>query len=177
MTKPHCILIFGANGSGKSTLGRMLAGKLNYKYMDVEDYYFPPSDIPYSVSRTKEEVIKLMLADTEKHPCFVLSAVTGDFGNEIMSKFDLAVWLSAPRGIRIDRIRQRAVDKFGDRVLEGGDMYVSNRKFIDFAANRPLDTIDAFREKLTCPVITLDGTKPACQLSDEALSFIGNNEV
>jgi len=31
--------------------------------MDVEDYYFRESKIPYSDARSKDEVVELMLAD------------------------------------------------------------------------------------------------------------------
>ncbi|MBR6741473.1 MAG: AAA family ATPase, partial [Clostridia bacterium] len=33
------ICICGLNGSGKTTLASALAKKLNFKHMDVEDYY------------------------------------------------------------------------------------------------------------------------------------------
>lgn len=163
----HGILIFGANGSGKTTLGRELARTLHYKHMDVEDYYFLRSDIPYTTSRTKDEVIPLMLADIEKYSKFVLSAVAGDFGEKIISKYDLAVCLTVPRDIRLERIRQRAACKFGDRVLPGGDMFENNNRFIEFVANRPLDIIESFVKTLTCPVMYQDGTKTVKQLLDE----------
>ncbi|MDR7855204.1 shikimate kinase [Tissierella sp.] len=52
MSKPHGIIVFGANGSGKSTLGRELANLLNFKYMDIEDYHFYKSKIPYTLERS-----------------------------------------------------------------------------------------------------------------------------
>ena len=38
------ILICGYNGCGKTTLGKELAKTLGYKFMDIEDYYFPIND-------------------------------------------------------------------------------------------------------------------------------------
>ena len=87
----HGILIFGANGSGKSTLGRELARILGFKHIDHEDYAFEESDIPYSVERPFEKCAVLMLADIEKSNGFVLSAVTGDFGDKNESLYGLAV--------------------------------------------------------------------------------------
>ena len=60
------ILIFGLNGSGKSTIGRKVAEKLQYKYMDIEKYYFIETDIPYTKERSREECINLMIDDIEK---------------------------------------------------------------------------------------------------------------
>ena len=52
MNKSQGIIVFGANGSGKTTLGRELALAFNYKHMDIEDYYFEKSDIPYTKARS-----------------------------------------------------------------------------------------------------------------------------
>lgn len=79
------LLFFGANGSGKSTVGHELARVLKYKYMDVEDYHFIKSEIPYTVERSREDCLNLMLVDIEKHHSFVISAVTGDFVEKITS--------------------------------------------------------------------------------------------
>ena len=60
------IIIMGLKGSGKSTVCQKLADLLCYRRMDVEDYYFFDSDIPYAKSRTHEEVKQLMLDDIKK---------------------------------------------------------------------------------------------------------------
>lgn len=173
---PRGILIFGANGCGKTTLGRELAKRLNCRRMDVEDYYFPnlgvPGVDPYSVSRSKEEAAALMLSDIEGCSGFVLSGVTGDFGERIVSKYSLAILLSAPRELRLERIRQRAVESYGERASSGGDLYESTEKFIEFAANRPLGMIESFAETLRCPLLRLDAALPLETLISTAEKFI-----
>ena len=56
------ILICGLNGVGKSTLGKMLAGRLDWTFIDNEDLYFPKTDRTYAYSspRGKAEVIRLL---------------------------------------------------------------------------------------------------------------------
>ena len=152
------IIIFGANGSGKSTLGRELARVLNFKYMDIEDYHFEKSKIPYTIERSRENCLNLMLADIKKYNSFVLSAVTGDFGEEISSMYDLAVFMSAPIEIRMERIEKRAYEKHGERILKGGDMHEQHLKFVNFARLRNLSNIDKWAETLNCSVICVDGT-------------------
>lgn len=159
MGKPHGIIIFGANGSGKTTIGRELARILGFKHIDHEDYAFHKSDIPYTNPRTEDECIELMLADIEKYGSFVLSAVTGDFGDEIVPLYDLAVYLNVPHDLRMERIKQREIDRFGDRVLEGGDMYEQQQKFHDFVASRSLERIEKWAETISCPVFRIDGAK------------------
>ena len=157
---PNGIIVFGANGSGKSTIGRELARVLNYKFMDHEDYAFEKSEIPYTVKRSREECLRLMLADINEYGSFVLCAVTGDFCEEISSLYDFAVYLSAPHEIRMERIKQRAFERYGERVLEGGDMVERQTAFLDFAAKRPLTRIEQWAKTLVCPVMQVDTTKP-----------------
>ncbi len=156
---PRGIIVFGANGSGKSTLGRELARVLNYKYMDIEDYHFIKSEIPYTVERSREDCLNLMLTDIRKYGSFVISAVIGDFGEEITSMYDFAVFISAPLETRIERIKQRACKQHRERICEGGDMYEQHLKFIDFVASRSLSRIEQWAETLVCPVIYVDGTQ------------------
>jgi adenylate kinase family enzyme len=159
MNKPSGIIVFGANGSGKTTVGRELARILNFKHMDHEAYAFKESEIPYAAPRSNEECIGLMLDDIEKHRSFVISAVTGDFGDIIPQYYEFAVFLSVPLELRMERIEQREYERHGERVLEGGDMYEARKNFLAFAASRNLSRIDQWAETLTCPVIRIDGTE------------------
>lgn len=158
MSNPHGIIVFGANGSGKTTLCRELARILNFKHMDIEDYYFEKSEIPYTVARSREDVLNLMLSDIEKYRSFVISTVIGDLGDIIPQFYELAVYMSAPFELRMERVKQRSFAQYGDRVRLGGDMYEREQKFFDYVAKRPLEKIDQWAETLTCPVIHIDGT-------------------
>lgn len=159
INNPHGIIVFGANGSGKTTLGCELARILNYKHMDIEDYHFQKSEIPYTLERSREECLNLMLSDIEKHRLFVITAVTGDFGDKITSFYKFAVYISAPYELRMERIKKRAYQKHGKRILEGGDMYEQEQKFFNFAALRPISNIERWAETLTCPIIHVNGTE------------------
>lgn len=158
MKQPHGIIVFGANGSGKTTLARELARRLNYKFMDMEDYYFEETEIPYTVKRSHEDCIQRMLADMGKHQCFVLAAVTGDLGDTIPLFYDCAVFVSAPPELRLERVKQRSYARYGERVRHGGDMYEQEQRFYEFVATRPLSKIEEWASTLTCPVIPVDGT-------------------
>lgn len=65
------IIMCGLNGVGKSTLGRALAEKLNARFIDNEDLYFPKTDASYTYAspRTRDEVEKLLLQEMRKF-CF-----------------------------------------------------------------------------------------------------------
>ena len=146
--------------------------------MDHEDYCFEKSDIPYTVMRPRERYEALMLDDIKKHGSFVLSACTGDFGDKIESLYKLAVYIEAPLELRIGRVKQRNLERFGERVLEGGSIdwrelhmngttpfiFVTRMRknqldFVDFVAKRPLTKIKQWAKTLVCPVICIDGTE------------------
>ncbi|MBQ7017268.1 MAG: AAA family ATPase [Firmicutes bacterium] len=154
------IIICGLNGSGKTTTGREVAARLCFKRMDVEDYYFLDSEIPFSVSRTKDEVRELMWADIQLHKNYVLSSVGCDWGEKIENTYALAVFLTAPRETRMARIDHREIVRFGDRVLEGGDMYEQQKRFRQFVSGRSEEPYRAKVMQLNCPVLELDSTQP-----------------
>lgn len=158
------IIIMGLNGSGKSTICHKLADVLNYRRMDVEDYYFLNSDIPYAKSRTHEEVKQLMLDDIIIHHNYVLSSVGCNWGSEIVSTYKLAILLYAPLQVRLERIKQRETTRFGNRVLEGGDMYESQKRFHDMVASRSAEDIKQQACSLTCPVLEISATLPVKEI-------------
>lgn len=164
------IAIVGLNGSGKTTLGRALAERLGYYRMDVEDYYFPKSDVPYAVARGRDEVERMMLADIEKHGDFVLSAVCADFAL-IEKYYSLVVYLEAPKEERMERIRRRSIDRFGERVLPGGDLYESEENFFAFAAKRTPEKIEKWVKNVGCPIIRIDSRKPTDELVTDILKY------
>ena len=159
---PHGIAIVGLNGSGKTTLGRALAERLGYFRIDVEDYYFP-AEGAFNEARSRDEVEQLMLEDIEKNGNFVLSSVCADFAS-IEKYYCLIVYLEAPKEMRLDRIRKRSIDRFGKRVLPGGDLYESEENFFAFAAKRTPEKIENWLPKCTCPVLRIDSTKPVLEL-------------
>ena len=156
--KPQGIIIFGLNGSGKTTLGREVAKILDFKHMDIEDYHFHESEIPYSNPRTQDECLELMLADIKKHHSFVITIVNGDYlGEEILSMCIFAVYLVAPIEARIKRIEQRGYDKFGGRVCVGGDMHEQELKFRKFVAARSSERIEQWSNAFKQPIVSVDG--------------------
>ncbi len=159
----HGIAIVGANGSGKTTLGRALASLSGFRHMDIEDYAFQDTAVPYAQMRTQAEIRALLLADIQAHPAFVLSAVNCDFGREINSRYGLILYLKTSQDVRLARIKQRSAAQFGERMLPGGDLYEHEARFLAFAAARTMERTDAWLQTVRCPVLTLDGAAPVAE--------------
>lgn len=156
------IMICGLNGVGKSTLGRALAEKLNFYFIDHETLYFPNTDSPdlYTAPRTHEEAGKILISELEAHKDFVFTAVKGNYSEPICSLFRYVVLIHAPKEIRVQRVKDRSFQKFGDRILPGGDLQEQEEHFFDFVQSRPEHLVEDWAQTLNCPVLRVDGTAP-----------------
>ena len=172
------IAVFGLNGGGKSTLAHALAKQTGYFEMDAEDYYFPEQkesrkwaldndsvirtehlgELPFSSPRTKREVETAIMEDIKAHPQFILSGVTVNWRDEILSYIDIAFWVQTPLEERLRRIQAREEKRFGTRVLAGGDMFAQQMEFRNVVENRDPKSVEESGRKLGCPVIIIDGT-------------------
>ena len=172
------ILICGLNGTGKSTLGRLLANRMEYEFIDNEDLFFPKADSSYTFSnpRSKEEVIQLLEEKISRNNQFVFAAVKGNYGDRLIASLDHIVLIEVPKQIRSKRVRDRSYQKFGDRILPGGDLYDAESKLFSLTDSRPDTFVSDWLETVNCPVIRIDGTLPVennldyivSELSDEA---------
>lgn len=156
------IIICGLNGAGKSTLGRALAEKLDFHFIDIEELFFTGADPdhPYTNPRPRREAERLLSGRIKAHENFILASVTGNYGQDITSFFKYAVFVDVARKIWLQRVRSRSFEKFGDRILPGGDLYEQEERFFDFAASRNEKLVEEWIRSLSCPVIRVDGTKP-----------------
>ena len=70
------------------------------------------------------------------HENFVLAAVKGDYGKEILPFYQNAVLIDVPKDIRLNRVRKRSFQKFGNRMLPGGDLHEREEAFFDMVGSR-----------------------------------------
>lgn len=156
------ILVCGLNGSGKSTLGKALAKRLDFHFIDNEDLFFPKTDPDYTYAspRPKSEVEKLLVNEVTAHENFVFAAVHGDYGKDIIALYDFAILIEVPKDIRMLRVRDRSFQKFGSRMLRGGDLYEQEEQFFQLVSSRPEDMTEKWLKTLRCPTIRVDGTRP-----------------
>ena len=157
------IILCGLNGTGKSTLGKALAEKLHFHFIDIENLYFPKTDpnYIYASPRTREDVKRLLLHEMTTHENFILAAVKGDYGEDIRPK----------------RVRMRSFQKFGNRMLAGGDLHEQEEKFFRLVESRDENTVEEWIKSLECPVIQIDGTKPIDENTNFIIELIQNNNL
>lgn len=161
----NVIHIYGASGSGTSTLGKKISEELGYKFMDTDDYFWLPTNPRYTTKRSKEERLALMKKEILENENVVISGSLVDWGDELIPFFTLAIRLVTDKEIRIERIKQREWDKFGERIAPGGDMYQQHLNFVEWARKYDTGSLnmrskakhDEWQKLLQCKQIVLNG--------------------
>ena len=163
---PHRVNVIGASGVGKTTLALALAERLGVPHFDGDDYYHLPTDPPYRTPRTPEDRCALLERDLAGRDAFVVSGGVATWTPTPELRATLLVFLWLPTELRLERLVRRERERFGARLLPGGDMADDHAEFLRwtrgyedgtaFGTNtRPLHE-HAIR-RATCPVLRLEG--------------------
>lgn len=171
------ILICGLNGTGKSTIGKALSERIRYEFIDNEELYFKNTDSTYKFDtvRSKEEVISLLYDRIIRNNRYVFASVKGDYGDKLISTLEYVILVEVPKNIRKQRVRDRSYKKFGDKILEGGDLFEKESQWFSIIDNRSDEYVKASIEKITCPVILIDGTLPVEDNVNYIVSVLNKN--
>ncbi len=131
-------------------------------FIDSEDLWFPKTDPSYLFSdpRSKEEAIRLLEERIRENDRFVFAAVKGDYGDKLIASLDHIVLIEAPKPVRLRRVRERSFQKFGARILPGGDLYEKESAWFSVVDSRPDDYVRRWLQTVACPILRIDGTRP-----------------
>ncbi|MFS8146985.1 adenylate kinase [Rhizobium sp. BR 249] len=171
------IHVMGASGSGTTSLGLALAEKLDIAHLDTDDFFWMPTDPPFTTPRDADERIRMLLEAAARHDGWVLSGSALKWGRQIEPFYDLIVFLRIERELRMARIRAREIARYGERIGPGGDMEVKSGEFMEWAASydtagperRSLAAHGQWLETQTAPVLLLDSSREIDDLTAEVL--------
>jgi len=180
------IHLTGASGSGVSTLGANLSSALSFPVFDVDDYYWLPTDPPYTTKRAIPERVLLLRpilrrAQEEKGG-WVLSGSLGTWGDELMEDVEHVIFVDTSTEVRMKRLRERESRNHGDRIKEGGDMYEESVKFFAWAESYDDPNLEEGRSRVKherwlrgvkVPVTRLSGDQEESVVIKEALKALG----
>ena len=171
----------GASGSGTTTLGQALARRAKLRHFETDDYLWKPTDPPFHQLRAKEERVRLLEADLGETSGWVLSGSLARWGDPIVPRFQLVVFVVAPTELRLARLRERELRRFGAEALApGGAMHTNHLEFMQWAARyddgdesiRSRRLHETWRAHLTCQSIQVDGSRPVDLLVEELLPLL-----
>ncbi len=166
------IHILGASGSGTSTLGAALAQCLGVPHTDSDSLYWLPTDPPFTSPRPTEQRQELLLQTLPATGNWIFSGASTNWTSPLEPYYDLIVFLRLDPELRMARLRRREAQRFGPRILPGGDMAAINAEFIAWA--EAYDTAGSLRSSLVmheawladqpAPVLRLDSRMPVSDL-------------
>ena len=126
------INLFGASGAGCSTLGEGLSTRLKCDLFDNDTYYWEHTTPPFTTKVEPQQRNSNLLRDLQSKD-WVLAGSVNSWKLDVESLFSLAILVRLPPETRMDRINVREVQRYGDRILPGGDMHERSVEFIEWA--------------------------------------------
>jgi adenylate kinase family enzyme len=161
----HRIHILGASGTGSTTLGYALAARLQCPHFDTDAYYWLPTDPPFTHERERTDRQRLLMDALTAQDTWVLSGSLCGWGDVAIPLFELVVFLWIPQHIRLERLHHRERERYGTRMLPGGDMYASSQAFLAWAAAYDEGDLDMRSRRLheqwlgtlPCPIFCIEG--------------------
>ncbi|OWP03129.1 adenylate kinase [Marssonina coronariae] len=185
-TSPSRIHILGASGSGVSTLGSNISSALSVPVFDVDDYYWLPTDPPFTTKRpipSRIALLKPLLSSAEEEQRgWVLAGSIGSWGGELMEDVEHVIFVDTPTEVRMQRLREREFKRHGERIRAGGDMFAESQAFLVWAERYDDDTLEEGRSRrmheewlkgVKQPITRLQGDKEELIVIEEALEGLG----
>lgn len=123
----------GAAGAGTSTLGRGLATALASQHFDADDFFWQPTDPPFTTKRPVDERQALMEAMFVPRSDWVVSGSLINWGAPAIARVTAIVFMTLDTDIRIARIIARERLRLGARLDPGGDRHAAFTAFLDWA--------------------------------------------
>nr|WP_020494648.1 AAA family ATPase [Sciscionella marina] len=168
------VLVTGASGSGTTTLGRELAADWEVPHADADDYFWIPTDPPFTRKRPETERVELMRAVFLPRASWVLSGSLMGWGDSLIPMLDAVVFLTLAPEIRMRRLTERETIRYG-----GADTKAS-REFLDWArgyddpgfAGRNLAGHEQWLARVPCPVFRLQSRDPVTELADSVTRWL-----
>lgn len=177
---PQRLHVFGASGSGTTTFGRAWATRFGHTHLDTDDFYWMPTKPAFQEKRPVPERLRLLEQAFEAAGRWVLTGSLVSWGDPLIDRLDLAVFIYTPFNLRMDRLIAREEARYGAEALEpGGTQYDAHVAFVEWAASydtsgpeiRSLKLHEAWMERLPCPVVRVSGTDSTDRQTEQVAEF------
>lgn len=159
------LIIFGASGSGTTTLAQALSKELQWIHLDADDYYWEKSDPPFQHKVPMETRNQTLRRDIESADKLIVSGSLRSWGEYWNTVFDLGVFLFIPPKIRMKRLQQRELNRYGDRLQTDPAIQKKSEAFLNWASQyddpsfegRSISQHKQWMKELACPVLRIEG--------------------
>ncbi|KPW38127.1 hypothetical protein ALO66_100931 [Pseudomonas coronafaciens pv. atropurpurea] len=171
--------ITGASCAGVTTLGHTLASLLSLRHLDVDDFYWLPTDPPFTTKRAPSERVAL-IQQSQEDDNWVLTGSCMGWGDALINNADVIVFVATPTAVRLERLAAREKKRFGDRIAPGGDMHEIHLAFREWASKYDDPTFsgrnrawhEAWLSRQTVPIVRVDGLSSAEKMAADVIQAL-----
>ncbi|MEL6103682.1 MAG: hypothetical protein AAFR68_20525 [Pseudomonadota bacterium] len=175
------LLVMGASGCGTSTLGRALASALASQHFDADDFFWLPTDPPFTKIRPVAARAALMEAVFVPRADWVLSGSLITWGAAATARMTAIVFVTLDPEVRIARLIARERRRYGARIAPGGDRHEAFTAFLDWARGYDDPSSESSRNRARhedwlaqhpAPKIRVDAAGPVDVLANQVLEAL-----
>ncbi|MDX8362717.1 AAA family ATPase [Cytobacillus sp. IB215316] len=156
------IHILGASGSGTSTLGSSLSKVLPHIHLDTDDYFWKTK---FTKQRQVPERRRMLQKDLSQNESWILSGAVCGWGDMFINYFDLVIFIWIPQDIRLERLKKREFQRYGNEISAGGSKYEQSKTFLEWASLydsaglevRSKTLHEHWMAELSCPILKIEG--------------------
>ncbi|HDS1736726.1 MULTISPECIES: adenylate kinase [Pseudomonas] len=173
------IYITGASCAGVTTLGQTLSPLLGLRHVDVDDFFWMPTNPPFTTKRPVEERV-LLIQQALGENDWVLTGSAEGWGGALLSSADVIVFVTTATPVRLQRLAARERTRFGDRIAPGGDMHEIHVAFRAWAAQYDDPTFngrnrawhEAWLAQQAVPVVKVDGASSTKTIAEQVIAGV-----
>jgi adenylate kinase family enzyme len=171
------IQVIGASGSGKSTLCKYISEKSGIYWIDTDKYLW--KDSSFTENNSIEARFRMYNDDISNHQDYVVSGSVHSWNPEGFNDRDLLVLLIIDEEIRMNRVYNRELSRFGEKMLPGGEHYQITCEFLDWcktyltAVEKATNSLASHMLRLkesSCKTLILNGNQPVETLCECVLN-------
>jgi hypothetical protein len=124
-------------------------------FYDADDYYWLPTDPPFRCKQDPAIRASRLLQALQNVSPAVLAGSILNWGVELEDSFSLIVFLTVPAEIRVPRLREREIRRFGR--VDPAFLVWAGQYDEGALEGRSRSKHEAWLAKRSCPVLRIDG--------------------
>ena len=167
----------GASGSGTTTIAKALCDRLNYLHLDTDNFFWEVTPQPFTTIRPIEKRKNLLQKELESNKKWILSGSLCGWGDVFIPYFDFVVFVYLQKEIRLERLKKREYERYGDSILSNGEMYEKSQDFISWASKyddsteigRNLQRHEQWFSEIKCRKLKIENCGTVSESVDEIL--------
>ena len=126
-------MIFGATGTGKTTLAAEFAKRTGFTHLDSDDYYWRKTNPPFQEKVPILERNQNIKVDFHRFENVIISGSMISWDESWKKAFNLVVFLTLENSERLTRLKEREVERYGDKLLTDNIVKQTSKEFLIWA--------------------------------------------